>query len=98
MENKNELYFYPVAVGTTRRKTIAGYIDSNNGTLRIAKSECSQKDQFTKKKGRSIAMGRAMCTHPISQQQQDKGLGVLVIPLDKTVTPVQQFIEIAKTL
>lgn len=98
MKNNNELYFYPVSVGGARRKTIAGFIDDENRVLRIAKSECSSKDQFTKKKGRSIAMGRARCTHPISQEQIDKGFGQLVVPLDSRTTPVAQFIELAKTL
>lgn len=40
-----------------RRVTIAAFVNDN--VLFFGKSECSPKDQFTKKKGRAIALGRA---------------------------------------
>ena len=47
-----------------RRVTIAGVIVDN--ILFFGKSECSPKDNFTKKKGRAIASGRAL-KHPMNR-------------------------------
>jgi len=47
-----------------RRVTIAGVVVDN--VLFFGKSECSPKDQFTKKKGRAIASGRAL-KHPMNK-------------------------------
>lgn len=87
MENsKNELFFYPVTVGTQRRRTIAGVIDKDNGVLRIGISECSNKDMFEKKKGRMIAKGRALSRH------------AQLVELDSTKLLTTQFVELAKSL
>lgn len=86
IQKRNELFFYPVQVGSNRRRTIAGIIDEKDGTLRIGISECSHKDMFEKKKGRMIAKGRALSKH------------AQIIELDHTKTPPIQFVELAKHL
>lgn len=47
-----------------RRVTIAGVLVDK--VLFFGKSECSPKDNFTKKKGRAIASGRAV-KHPLNR-------------------------------
>ena len=82
---KNQLFFYPEVKSNGRRATIAGIIDDSNNQLRIGIAECSPKDQFTKKKGRMIAAGRAASKHALQ-----------VVELSEH--PTVQFVEIAKSL
>ena len=88
MENnaQNELFFYPTVTGQQRRRTIAGVVDTTNNVIRIGQSECSNKDMFEKKKGRTIAKGRALSTK------------ATVYPLIGSEKPAIQFISIAKAL
>lgn len=46
--------------GKRRRKTIAGVLNEDSNQLLLAFSECSKKDQFSRKRGRIIAQGRAL--------------------------------------
>jgi hypothetical protein len=98
MSEYKELYFYPTPVGNQKRTTIAAVIDDENGVLRIGKSLCSHKDMFNKKKGRAIALGRATCKHKPSEDTIKKGLAPIEVALDTTITPIQQFIALAKTI
>lgn len=88
MQGKSEFYFYKeVKVNykgkeILRRQAYAGIIDNN--TLRIGMAECSERDQFTKQKGRNIAIGRA------------KSQKARVVELNKNQLPVKQFIELVK--
>lgn len=41
----------------TRRVVVSGIVEGN--TIKLGKAECSEKDTFTKAKGRLIASGRA---------------------------------------
>ena len=58
MENTNRPYFFHSAIVEGKhRVTIAGIVEGNE--LKIGASACSPKDNFSKKIGRSIALGRA---------------------------------------
>jgi len=84
MKENTEFYFYTVNPNTNRRITVAGFIINNQ--LHIGSAECSLKDQFVKRKGRDIAMGRA------------KSKKALIFDLSPELTPIKQFIGIIETI
>ena len=85
-----ELYFYITPDNTglrrkdqKRRSVVAGMIIGNE--LRVGKSTCSLKDQFTKVKGRGIAKSRALSENPARVQtlKGDEHVGRLFMELAK---------------
>lgn len=92
MENQNKTFFYYEEKQVewnkkpeTRRVTVAGVI--NGSTLVIGKAECSVRDNFTKKKGRAIAIGRAL-KKPVKEIGIDsdlKGVGKLFHDIAKKI-------------
>jgi len=80
-------FFYGVKLAKKERNnkivTVAGVIANNN--LQVSTSECSAKDQFTKRKGRMIAEGRAI--------KKPSVIGIL--PAD-TKDYIKTFLSIAK--
>lgn len=66
----------------TRRVTVAGVIEGGN--LKVATAMCSEKDRFTKERGRHIAAARAL-NHPCD---------TVVLIADES--PAQQFMSKAK--
>lgn len=58
-------YFY-TPPSEERRITVCGVVDENTRELNIGYTVCSPKDPFTRKRGRTIARGRAK-THPAAK-------------------------------
>lgn len=50
--------FIYVTKPDSRRVTVAYTYDDVNNSIRVAKAECSKRDQFVKKLGREISSGR----------------------------------------
>lgn len=59
----SELYFHSKATPGAARVTIAARIDGQRVTFGAAR--CSLDDQFSKKKGRTLALGRATSKRPL---------------------------------
>jgi len=100
-QKKNEFLFYPEVVEGQRRSVVAGVYDEDSNMLTVAKSECSEKDNFCKDKGRKIALGRAKCERDIKIKHYVGGtsnshLLPLSYKLNPNESPLKQFIEIAK--
>lgn len=68
-----------------RRMTVAGVLSEDGKKAYLATAMCSEKDQFTKAKGKTIAIGRAL-KHPVMTVE---------ITEDR---PGRQFVEAAKHL
>ena len=79
-----EYYHHSTPLKGQPRITVAGIL--SNGTLTLGVSRCSNKDQFSKKKGRHIALGRAKTKPAI----------VLSVPADQIVGRI--FLEESRKL
>jgi len=102
---KNQLFFYPEASSNGVKSVVAGVINDNK--LTIARSQCSPKDRFDKHKGRAIALGRALSNRPLKKKVYmskgqiigtNKALLPRTIELDSDRNPVEQFLEVARSL
>lgn len=54
------MFFHTKGAQREARYTIAGVV-TETGTMKLAAARCSEKDQFSRKKGRMIAQGRLAC-------------------------------------
>lgn len=112
-QNQNEFLFYPEAKEGQGRQVIAGVYNSETNTITIAKSECSNKDNFCRDKGRKIALGRARCVRDITPKHYagleskakcvalDMTNSILlpkIFQLESTEKIQNQFLQIAKSL
>lgn len=82
-------YHSPFEGNKKPRVTVCGLVQENNGrddvSVSVGLSRCSEKDQFSKKKGRLIAIGRAF-KNPVSNFTASKG------------TELKKFHEVASLL
>jgi len=53
-------YIFHEENGTPNRCTVVGVLNEQTKTLNVGIARCSKKDNFQRKKGRTIARGRAL--------------------------------------
>lgn len=91
-EEQVKLFFYGTRTvqykgkDLTRRVTVGGILSEDGSTIKLGSAMCSEKDNFCKKKGRNIAISRAILhTEAVIEPENDRTLA-------------HQFIEKAKEL
>ena len=81
----SKTFFFHGTTNDGYRFTIAGIISTSllrKAKLSLGMSVCSEKDPFTKKKGRLIAEGRMECLRPITSGRKQIKMPIVLHQLD----------------